>query len=180
MICLISPSSFKIGIMKYILALLVAATAFSTSCKKNNENGKEVEIYLLKSYQPVVGKCQVDAATAVLQEIPVVRNDDIVAYSKKEYTFELTDDAIARANKFTNWYAFAVTVDKQVVYYGIFKPFISSSSCDHSITMNNNLPGGNKISVQLGYPGLMTGITIDDQRNNSKLIAALSAQGKLR
>ncbi len=165
--------------MKYVI-LLVSISVFSFSCKKNASAGEEVEIYLLKTYQPVTGKCQVDAATAILQDAPAIRNDDIVAYSKSEYTFELTNNGIQKAKTFISGAPFAVTVDKEVIYYGYFKPGISSSSCDHSITMNYDLPGGNKISLKLGYPGITAGVTIDDQRNNPKLLASLSAQGKLR
>lgn len=75
---------------------------------------------------------------------------------------------------------FAVTVDKQVIYYGFFKPIISSSSCDHSITMDLDWTSGNKITLKLGYPGQVQGVTIDDKRNDSKLIATLRQQGKLK
>lgn len=162
--------------MKYCL-LLISAILFFASCKKNNTDGKQVEVYLLKMHQPIAGKCQVDAATAILQDTAVVRNDEIVAYSKKEYTFELTTSAIAKIQGLKDRDAFVVTVDKQVIYYGYYKPFISSSSCPNSITMNNLVIGPNRIEMNLGYAGASP--DIDDQRNNPKLIAALSAQGKL-
>ena len=37
-----------------------------------------------------------------------------------------------------------------------------------------------KIQFNLGYPGQLQGVIIDDQRNNPQMIAALQAQGKLR
>ena len=75
---------------------------------------------------------------------------------------------------------FAITVDKQVIYYGLFKPSISSSSCDHSITMDVSWSSASKIVLRLGYPGQLPGVTIDDQRNNPILLASLEKQGKLQ
>ena len=166
--------------MRLILFIL-AITATCVSCKKNKvAAGKDVEIYLLKTYQPVAGKCQVDAATAVLEDLPAMRNEDIFSYSKTSYQFTLSNSAIQKVNVFNGGAAFAVTVDKQVIYYGILKLNISSSSCDHSITMDVMLARENKIQMNLGYPGLLQGVTIDDQRNNPTLIATLNAQGKLK
>ncbi len=72
---------------------------------------------------------------------------------------------------------FGVVVDKQVIYYGILKPSYSSSSCANSITMDY-VGTNNKIAMNLGYAG--ADINIDDQRNNSKLLATLRNQGKLK
>src|SRR5688500_12346566 len=137
-----------------------------------------VEIYALEYYQRVQNKCQVDASTAVLKANPVIHNDEILSYSKSSHEFQLTDQGKQAAASFIDHYVFAVTVNKEVVYYGFFKLLTSSSSCDHSLTMNIAYPSGN-LSMELGYPGPMQGVTIDDQRNNSKLLAALETQGKL-
>ena len=151
------------------------------SCKKSRTPGSGndlVEIYALKSYQLVQQKCQVDPATAVLQDVPVISNDEIISYSRGNYLFALTDGGKQDTETFNTFHAFAVTVNKEVIYYGFYKPFTSSSSCDHSITMYISFPSKNLV-MNLGYPSPMPGITIDDQRNNSKLLAALNAQGKL-
>jgi hypothetical protein len=55
-----------------------------------------------------------------------------------------------------------------------------SSTCDHSITMDVMDITNKEVHLRLGYPGLMQGITIDDQRNNDMIIQALRKQGKLR
>jgi hypothetical protein len=155
--------------------------AFFLSCKKDKtQAGKTVEIYLLKTFKTVAGKCQVDPSSSELKDIPTIKNDDILQYSQKDYQFKLTDDGFQKVQAFTDLTPFAVTVDKQVIYYGIFKQSISSSSCDNSIIMNSDLTTENKIDMRLGYPGLFQGVTIDDQRNNSKLMATLRNQGKLK
>lgn len=160
---------------------ILTATMFCFSCKKdNNQEGKTVEIFLLKTFKTIAGKCQVDPSASSLQNEPAISNDDIVAYYKNDFQFELSGTAFNRVKDFNDFTPFAVTVDKQVVYYGILKKSISSASCDHSITMNTDFLSGNKIAMILGYPGPIEGVTIDDQRNNPKLVTTLQAQGKLR
>jgi hypothetical protein len=160
------------------LVFILVFTTFCTSCKKSTVNpGDTVEIYLLKTSQSVPGKCQVDPLTAILQDTSIIKNQDILGYSRNNYQFKLTKTAIEKVKIFSDFTRFAVTVDRQVIYYGIFKPSYSSSSCDHSITMD--LDWVENIFLRLGYPGLQQGVTIDDQRNNSLLIATLKNQGKL-
>jgi hypothetical protein len=125
----------------------------------------------------IPGKCQVDASSPILQETPIVRNQDILAYLKTDHQFTISEDSLKKLRELPDNTPFAILVDKQVVYYGIVKPFYSSSSCTSSITMNN-FEGPHKISMNLGYAG--ADINIDDQRNNPKLLATLRNQGKLQ
>ena|SRR5688572_11289555 len=163
------------------LLFILAVITFCFSCEKNNINaGETVEIYLLKTYQTVTAKCQIDPSVSILQDTPTIKNEDILEYSKSDYQFKLTHVAIQKVKSFNDKTPFAVTVDKQIIYYGFFKPGISSSSCDHSITMDIDWTSGNKITLRLGYPGQLQGATIDDKRNDPKLIATIRQQGKLK
>lgn len=165
--------------MRLLYLSLITSLLF-LSCKKDKEKaGKTVEIYLFKEHQVMAGKCQVDPALSVLQDTAIIKNQDILQYSKTEYQFKLTDAAIQKVKAFGDNRPFAVTVDKQVIYYGFYKPITSSSACPNSITMDFLITSNNKISVQLGYPGQLEGATIDDQRNNTYLIKTLKSQGKL-
>jgi secreted Zn-dependent insulinase-like peptidase len=103
-----------------------------------------------------------------------------LAYSKTEHKFKLTGPAIQKIKTLFDKTPFAVTVDKQVVYYGFFKPAFSSSSCEHSITMDVAWASGNEIYLKLGYPAQLPGITIEDKRNDPTLLATLRKQGKLQ
>jgi len=125
----------------------------------------------------VTGKCQIDSSASVIQDTPFVKNQDILEYSKANYQFALTDISIQKIRKLAEGTPFAVVVDKQVIYYGILKTGISSSSCLYSITMYYTVTE-NKITMNLGYAGAE--INIDDQRNNPKLLATLRNQGKLK
>lgn len=166
--------------MRSLLFILTIASIFP-SCNKDNVNaGETVEIYLLKSYEIMAAKCQIDPSLSVLQDVAIIKNQDILAYSQTEYTFTLTDTAIQKMKVLRDKMPFAVTVDKQVIYYGFFKPSFSSSSCNESITMDLAWTSDNEIYLRLGYPGLLQGVSIEDKRNAPKLIAALEKQGKLQ
>jgi hypothetical protein len=169
--------------MRQIFFMLLTAALFF-SCKKNGVvPGNSVEIYLLKTTAVVTGKCKIDGAASVLKDTAIIQNQDILEYSKKYFQLKLTDAAIERVRAFMHFSAFtgfAVTVDKQVIYYGFFIPNISSSSCYQSITMDIDVTDPNKIDLKLGYPGTIEGETIEDLRNDPKLIAAFKSQGKLR
>lgn len=162
------------------LVYILAFAMLSFSCKKEDvKSGKTVEIYALKKYQLVPGKCQIDAALSEIDDTPMIRNQDILQYSRTEYQFKLTAAGIEKVKALRDKTPFAVTVDKEVIYFGFYKPGISSSSCDHSITMDVSWGTDTKISVNLGYPGQLSGVTIDDQRNSPNLITALKNQDKL-
>lgn len=162
------------------LFYLLTITVLFFSCKEDNVKPEStVEIYLLKNYKLLSGKCQIDSSASDLQDVAIVRNQDIVQYSKSDYQFRLTDVAIQKIKDLSDKTPFAVTVNKKVIYYGIFKPSFSSSSCGNSITMDVYL-SGNKIALNLGYPGSIQGMPIDDQRNHANLLGALKNQGKLK
>ena len=163
------------------LFFMLAITVIFISCKKDGvKPGNTVEIYLLKTTQIVAGICKIEAAGSVLQDTAVIKNEDILEYSQTNYQFRLTNIAMQKVKTFRDFTAFAVTVDKQVIYFGFFKPSISSSSCDQSITMDIDWTDGNKINLKLGYPGILPGVNIDDLRNHPQLIATLKNQGKLK
>lgn len=160
-----------------LIFLVLSVTCF---CCKKEGGGKAVEIYLLANYQYVTGQCRVDPPSAGLQSTPTVRNEDVLAYSQSACEFKLSDAGFQQIKTLRDGTAFAVTVDGEVIYYGFFKPGISSSSCPHSITMDAAWTATNKIALRLGYPGLLSGVTVDDQRNHPTLLTALNQQGKLR
>jgi len=163
------------------LFYLFTITIIFFSCKKDTTNAAgNVEIYMLKTFKTIMGKCQVDASTVVLQNTPIVTNRDIIEYSPTVYTFKLSDNAIEKIKILKDFTAFALTVDKRVIYYGFFKPGYSNSSCAHSITMDIDWMANDKILMNVGYPAPIQGITIDDERNNPTLMATLQAQGKLK
>ena len=96
-----------------------------------------------------------------------------------DYRFTLKFAAMQKIEVLSDGTPFAVTVDKQLIYHGMFKPNFSSSFCDQSIRMAVDWLAGNSIVLSLGYTSPSSVTTVNDQRNNSKLIATLQHQGKL-
>ena len=163
------------------IVFFVVVIAACLSCNKEEVTDAEpVEVYLLKTIRFVPGKCQIDPSLSAIEDTPVIKNQDIIKYSPTFKEFKLSDAAFQKVKTFMDRTPFAITVDKQVIYYGLFKPSISSSSCDHSITMDVSWSSASKIVLRLGYPGQLPGVTIDDQRNNPILLASLEKQGKLQ
>ena len=165
--------------MRYILILLLA-TIVTVSCNKNDlKGGKSLEVYHLKTMELVAGKCQVDGSKSTIETAAFLTNDDILEYSQQTHEFKLTNDGIQKVKAMGDRTSFAVTVDRKVIYFGFFKTSFSSSSCEHSITMDLG-SSNDKIMMRLGYPGLIQGISVEDKRNDPMLVATLANQGKLR
>ena len=163
--------------MKKLAFIPILLLLFQQCRKDSTIPGDKVAIYRLKSYQLVPNKCQVDNSTDILADTALISNDEIINYSKKTYQYKLTVSAIDKLKALADGTPFAVTVDNNVIYYGILKPSYSSSTCFHSITMDYVMPD-NTIILRIGYPG--SGENVDDQRNNALLLATLREQGKLR
>lgn len=166
--------------MRPLIFLLIINTV-CISCSKENTAGSKVEIYLLRDFGFVTGKCKVDPTASNIQDVATIQNDDILEYERNTRRFKLSDEGILKVkNSLTDFTPFAVTVDRRIIYYGLFKSSYSSASCDHSITMQNDWEDNSKIRMQLGYPGSQQGTGIDDQRNNQLLIGTLQKQHKLK
>ena len=105
------------------LLLTLACSIFLIACKKDKANTrKDVEFYLLESYQLVTGKCQVDPSTTRLQNSALVSNDDILWYDESDHEYRLKTSAVERINALQGRTPFAVTVDNQIIYLGIYMP----------------------------------------------------------
>lgn len=170
--------------MKTLLAL-AAIYVLCMSCAKQtamqgSTGSSTIEFYMLKECHWVPGKCQIDAQKSTLQDTPVISNQEILEYSRKDYQFRLTDLAVQKVKTFQDNMVFAVTVDRQVIYYFIYKPVTSSSSCDESITMDVDRPSGHAVNMSLGYPATDQSSDLPDRRNANVLLSALSSQGKLK
>lgn len=166
--------------MRYF-AFILAVLLLTVSCRKNKvKGGSNVEFYLLKDNQPLGGSCKVDGSIAVLQETPLLTNDDIIQYTRSNYKYSLTISGVTKVKVLKGRTPFAITVDKEIIFYAVYMPAYLSSTCFESITMDLDWTVSNNIVMNLGYPGSLTGTVIDDRRNNAKLLATLSGQGKLR
>ncbi len=173
-------------ILSHLFAIIIFLAAFS-SCSKNNTNGGpsggngQITIHLFSKTVFYPDRCEVDPANSEIDAAPIVRNDEIKGYSRTDHQFFVSQQAFKRLEKARDKTGFVVALNGNAVYYGVYKPFISSSSCDQSITLSGWIINNNYIlDMNLGYPGALQGVDIPDLRNQEDLIKALQKQGKLK
>ena len=163
-----------------ILGIIVIA--FIHGCDKEltiYEN--DVEIYLLEEYELVKNKCKINDSTIILRNKELINNNDIEYYILSDHKFVLTNNGIEKLKNMSDGVPFCLTVDREIIYSGFFKPGYSSSSCWHSVTIDPLSYRDNEIHVRLGYPGTLDDEPIEpDPRENEFLIGTFKKQGKLR
>jgi hypothetical protein len=170
--------------MRYIYCFLILLLI--SSCKKGGEtNAKRVEIYLLKSFSLSINQTTKPVthtiANAILADTPFVRNNEIRYYDKATYTFSLDANVKERIKDYGPDKAFAVTVDGQPVYYGVFHPLYMSSLVyglpyiDPVLLTTNN-------SLTIAYIKIDGDTTLQrlDRRNTKELLDAFKTSKRLR
>ena len=174
--------------MKRLMAIALFAFAAFTlaSCDKTPTGdedivtGKDVEIYLLKSFTKSSGK-QIDESSVVLKSTPLIRYADITYYNKSNYTFGLTEQgkkAIFNMEVPVGGLAFGVTVNKELIYTGYFWPahFSSLCNCVYTDPIMGEFSG--ELAIKLGT--VTNNGVIPDNRNNSKILTVMARDGKLK
>lgn len=166
--------------MKHIL-FLALAVGLLAGCKK--EHGSRVEIYILKSFTAGIDRTATPAVNtitnAVIDDIPLVADEDIILYNRESSTFILKKDIKTIIQNFGPDKAFAVTVDKQVVYYGAFHPAYMSSMVFGLATIDPILMSNKELRVDFIN---LTGTFVHqlDKRNDDRIINTMKATGRLR
>ncbi len=164
----------------FVIALVIGAC---TSCEKSDSDViGEVELYLLSAYETVNETPEIDLATVVLSEDPLLSYSDFRSYSAKEYFFEVTDRAkekIEAVEHSIGGIAFAVTANEELVYTGYFVPSYSSASVQWIVIDPLFWHLTNRMYVNLGYPGLFEGAVIPDHRNDERILKIFRRDGNL-
>jgi hypothetical protein len=168
-----------------ILISIVSLLAF-TSCKKDNltpnSNGG-IEIYLLKAYTKEINSSRIINESIVLDDSALINDSEIYSYNMSTFTFQISAAKAQWLNDFqtnkTHGRAFAVTVDKTIIYTGYFWASFSSSSVDWIVIDPLNYSRQNTLTVRLGYPGLFPQMVIPDLRNDPRLIELLRITNRL-
>lgn len=183
-------SYFNIMPAKQIIQVILfaMATFICPSCENSDglveESGSGVEIYLLNDYRTVTGEGQIiDESSIRTKPAPLVYYSEIISYDDETHTIEFTRsaaDKIFGLNAPTNGKAFAIMVNRELIYTGYFWPLYSSATCNWPTIDPIPLHSGVKAKINLGYPGDFGAEKITDRRNDSRIIAILSRDGKLR
>ena len=167
--------------MLYLIGIL-----FLLACEKDEKHaGAPVDIYLLKSFSVDAGQQAappiLSISNAVLEEKPLIRNDEIAAYETQTSTFALNTDVSARIKDLGPDKAFAVTVGNKPVYYGRFHPGYLSSMTIGLATIDPILLWPPlALSIRFVVIDGSTSLQALDKRNDNRILEALRASGRLR
>lgn len=166
--------------------LIIGLLLLFFSCDKEDNLqpfGKSIDFYVLSEYQTIENSFKIIDSTAKLSDYNIIGYSDIISYSSKTYTFTVNNSISDRLNDFENnsihGTPFALTVDNEIIYTGYFWAGYSSMSCDWITIDPLDYSGNHELTVQLGYPGLMQGDYIPDNRNDSRIINTLKHDNKL-
>lgn len=170
-----------------IIPLFGIALAFLllglTACEKYTGNAEgEVELYLLESYEYLDQSWGIEKSSAEVESEPLITYSEFKSYNSKKYFFSITKSAAEKVENLDhslNGLAFAIVANEEVIYTAYFWPSYSSASCDWVVVDPLMLGGSKELHVQLGYPGLLDGMQIPDERNNEVILDIFRRDGKL-
>ncbi len=166
-----------------ILILIISIFASCEKYQSVRQPGTGLEFYLIKDFQRVGTSAKIINSTVTLSDSVIIYYDEIISYDSDTYTFTVTESCANKLNDFKNNHIhgtpFAVTVDKEIIYTGYFWCGFSSSMVDWVTIDPLNYSGKNRLRVSLGYPGLIQGDYIPDNRNDYRILDILKKDGKL-
>ncbi len=170
--------------LKKISFLLITIVGLAlSSCQP--VKGNDFAIYLLAEDLPATKLSQMDINQLILQNRPIISNDDIVSYDKADHTIELTHEAYTRIQQIfpmpvkVDGIPFVVCVGKERIYTGAFWTPLSSLSYDGVIIMQPFDTTTTTIQITLGYP-VSDVYTGNDPRADPRIMRALEQGKKLK
>lgn len=176
-------------LFQFIFLILFAPVIFliSDSCQKDSDvyaTGHELEFYVLDSFKTVNGTDKIIDSTVILYDSALIRYDQIISYDMSNHSFTLDESAIdylnAEGGLKYHFKAFAVTIDKQIIYTGYFWPSYASSIKQWFVIDPIQYSSKNELKVNLAYPSDSFAGSYPDLRNDKRLISLLKRDGKLR
>ncbi|MGE5457383.1 MAG: hypothetical protein ACM3RX_03430 [Methanococcaceae archaeon] len=154
------------------------------SYQYSQQRGSGLEFYLIRDFQREGSGAKIINSIVTLSDSVIISYDEIVSYDSVNFTFTVTGICAGRLNNFesNNFHGtpFAVTIDKEIIYTGYFWYGYSSASVGWVTIDPLNYSGRNQLRVSLGYPGLIIGDYIPDNRNDCRILNLLMRDGKLK
>lgn len=159
----------------------------ASGCKKDGKStgeGPKVEIYMLSSFSININQSTSPAtvviSNAVLADQPLVADEDIEYYRRSTTSFKLRKDIKAIIKNYGPDKAFAVTINKQPVYYGKFHPLYLSSLTIGVATIDPLFLKDNELTI--GFTQISGSSVLQqlDKRNDAQLIDALRRTNRIR
>lgn len=161
-----------------LIPTLIVALFLGSCSKYNTDINGDVEIYILSTYQTRDPGSAILIDGMELSRSPIISYDELLKYNSRTYQFSVPTSTIDKLeDKFGS--AFAITINKEVIYTGYFWAAYSSSTVDW-VTID--ILGGlrkDRLEVSLGYPGMMIEWDIPDKRNDRRILSVFARDGKL-
>ncbi len=164
--------------MKKLITVLAALLQTLSGCEKDSRS--DLEIYILKDYQTKSPGHEIIPGSERLPKDPFIYYFDIISYDSTDHYFVI-DSSKSREMSKTPWptqgTAFALTIDRKIIYSGYFIPGYSSSTSDW-YSMDPLCIDG-KLRITLGYPVDREELRNPDLRNDPRIIKLLIEDKKL-
>ena len=122
----------------------------------------------------------ISIVNAVLADTPLVADNDIEFYTKLTTTFKLKKDIKSIIQNYGADKTFAVTVNKQPLYFGIFHPAYLSSIAFGVASIDPILFIDNELKIQFATIEGNNYLLQPDKRNDSQITNTLRATGRVR
>lgn len=122
----------------------------------------------------------VSISNAVLADAPLIADKDIKFYTKSTTTFELKKDIKSIIKNYGADKAFAVTVNNQPIYLGVFHPGYLSFIAFGVATIDPIPSSDNELNIQFATIEGNTFLLQLDKRNDNQIINSLKATGRVR
>lgn len=171
----------KNNTMKRLLTICLLA-GLVAGCKKSNED--KVEIYLLTSFTRSVdissSPSTIKITDARFSGSPLVADADIAGYSPIQYKFYLNKNVKPALKDFGSDKAFAVTINKQPVYFGEFRPSYLSSLVFGIAYIDPIMVTNKEMAIEFIKLDNAPHVQKLDKRNDSRLLDVLAESGRLR
>jgi len=131
--------------MKYwIFFVLILLTLYK--CSKRSDI---VEIFIVKS-ENLSSLEELDPQNVILDSL-IISSNDIIAYDKLSFTFELTESSAMRLRKMeSEMKPFCIIKNGEKVLAGWFWPCTSSLGMNGFVSFNLNCSGKNKLVIGYG------------------------------
>ncbi len=131
--------------MKYwIFFVLILLTLYK--CSKRSDI---VEIFIVKS-ENLSSLEELDPQNVILDSL-IISSNDIIAYDKLSFTFELTESSAMRLRKMElEMKPFCIVKNGEKVLVGWFWPCTSSLGMNGFVSSNLNCSGKNKLVIDYG------------------------------
>ncbi len=169
--------------MKRLILITVLIVLISGCEKFLSPPGKSLDFYIIKDFERIGTTYKIDNSSVKLSDSIIISYDEIISYNSKTYTFTVTGPCADRLTDFENNHIhgmpFAVTIDKEIIYTGYFWCGFSSAMVDWITIDPLNYSGTNILKVRLGYPGIVIGDYIPDDRNDKRILKTLRRDNKL-